>query len=550
MERNTKKHPVLNNRPVLEYPNMNQTLLIVCLIVFPVCTSYSQTTLETSKWECIDLPLSLDETVEKPFQLKLSCEFTASDGYMITVPGFYNGQNKWVVRFNPNRTGTWKAVSQSPVHKLNSIHYTIEVAPAKPGNHGTVRRNPKNPQKLVYEDGTPYNTIAFECDWLFALDYGNLDLPKTKQLIEAVRSNGLNQIIMNVYAYDVSWEQDKDIDPKYQFGSKKEIFPYLGNNEEPDRSALNIDFFQHFDRVIDLLEANGIVSHLMIYVWNKQVNWPEANSAADNMYFDYVVKRYQAKNNILWDISKEALGYGHENIHYITERIARLRKLDAYDRLVTVHDYKYCSTYPEEVDMISAQLWSTDIYSIMLDLQKKYPDKPILNIEHGGYEKCQYHIFVGAYDDPVVCLERNYKCAFAGAYSCYYWQGTSWNVNIYSPFADEVTLRPKFEYYKYMKELLDKYKFEKLQPIEEKSPSGYCLANEEEGVYLYYVPKENSAFPIRRLPEAEKMQLTWFNPLTGQYSEQTEIDYRGWVELFPKFDSVDNVLIVKLIDGK
>ncbi len=44
---------------------------------------------------------------------------------------------------------------------------------------------------------------------------------------------------------------------------------------------------------------------------NKKVSWPEARSAEDNRHFDYVIKRYQAFSNIVWDISKEAAGFGH-----------------------------------------------------------------------------------------------------------------------------------------------------------------------------------------------------------------------------------------------
>jgi hypothetical protein len=93
----------------------------------------------------------------------------------------------------------------------------------------------------------------------------------------------------------------------------------------------------------------------MIYVWHKQVAWPEARSEADNRYFDYVVKRYQAYSNIIWDISKEATGYDHNDKSYILDRIERLRALDSYDRLVTVHDYGYCNQYPDTVDFISVQ---------------------------------------------------------------------------------------------------------------------------------------------------------------------------------------------------
>lgn len=527
---------------------MKYVLLSIFIALIFGSNSFSKGTIRTTQWETVDLSFEAKGKIDQPFQVEMSCEFTGPDGSKINIPGFYNGDNEWVVRFNPGMEGIWQALSNSSLKNLSGRKFIIEVGSADDGNHGGLKVRAKNAQKLSYEDGTPYNLLAFEADWLFALDYGDPDLPKTKQLLESIASNGFNQVIMNVYAYDVDWKQGEDIDPKFDFGAKKAIFPFLGNNENPDFSALNVDFFKHFDRVIDLLEENGIIAHIMIYVWNKQVNWPEANSPADDMYFDYVVKRYQAKSNVLWDISKEALGYGRDDPNYITERIARLRKLDVYDRLVTVHDYGYCAEFPDKVDVISVQFWYTDIYSDMLQMKRDYPDKPILNIEHGGYEKCQYEIFEGNYDNPRSCLERNYKCAFAGTYSTYYWQGSSWNVVIYDPFSEEVFVQPKFEYYKYMRKFLDRINFEKLEPNKKYSASGYCLANDEDGEYVYYMPKDNSAMAVRRLPKAEKMLIQWFNPLTGEYKEPYEIDFTGWLMLYPEFEEIDNVVIVKLVN--
>ena len=63
-----------------------------------------------------------------------------------------------------------------------------------------------------------------------------------------------------------------------------------------------MEFFQHFDRVMAELDNKNVAAHLMIYVWNKKVNWPKSRSAEDNRYFDYVVKRYQAYPNLIWDI--------------------------------------------------------------------------------------------------------------------------------------------------------------------------------------------------------------------------------------------------------
>lgn len=528
---------------------MRQTLLLALMTLFTLSSAYSKDIITTSQWESIDLSFRSKQKIEKPFQVDINCEFTAQDGSKITLPGFYNGDNEWLVRFSPNKEGTWTAVSNSSLKSLSGKKHTLKVGAAKEGNHGGIKISEIDKQKLSYADGTSYNLVANEVDWLFALDYGDPDLPKTRKLVEAIASNGFNQMIMNVYAYDLDWKQSENINPKWDFGSKKEIFPFLGDNENPDYSALNIEFFKHYDRVIDLLEENGVVAHIMIYVWNKMVNWPDANSEADNMYFDYIVKRYQAKSNVMWDISKEALRYGYDDPNYITERIDRLKELDVYKRLVTVHDYDYCEAHPDKVDIISAQFWFTDIYSDMLKMKKDYPNKVIMNLENGAYEKCQYDIFLDSnYDDPKSCVERNYKCAFAGSYTSYYWQGMAWNIVIYDPFADDVTIQPKFEYYKYMQEFLDRVNYEKLKPNNKYCSSGYCLANTEDGEFVYYMPKDNSAVAVKGLPKAEKIQIQWFNPLTGEYKDPYQVDYKGWLVLNPEFKGIDNVIIVKLIN--
>ena len=54
-------------------------------------------------------------------------------------------------------------------------------------------------------------------------------------------------------------------------------------------TEVNLDFFNHFDQIIALMNELDITAHIMIYVWNKNVNWPEVDSPDDNRYFDYVV---------------------------------------------------------------------------------------------------------------------------------------------------------------------------------------------------------------------------------------------------------------------
>jgi len=496
------------------------------------------------QWEVLDLVFHLPEPGKAPFSVEFGGIFTGPDRQSLKISGFYNGENQFLLRFSPPQTGQWRFTTYSNQPALAGQSGKIEVTPAKPGRHGPIVISPEHPRHFHYADGTPYFLLAFELDWLFALDWDNpTDIPRTRTLIRQLAENGFNQVIMNVYAYDVAWTKDPQLKPAHEFGAPQ-TFPFGGTNDAPDFSVLNIDFFQHLDRVINFLDQTGVVAHLMIYVWNKKVNWPEMYSEADNRYFDYVIQRYQAFPNITWDISKEALGYGRCDMTYINERIARVRRLDAYQRLLTVHDYAFCSQFPEQVEFISIQSWRSGLYQTMLNVREKHSNKPVFNIEHGGYEKGPYRVFTGDYVDPLTCLARNYECVFAGTYSTYYWQCSSWNVIIPNPMALPPAERPRWEYYRYLVNLFQKYPLADLQPTQDFSSSGYCLSNGKNR-FLFLLPALNYATHVI-LPESapKKMSVNWFNPLTGEFRPEGPTEVRGWHEFKSPWPGQIAVLIL------
>lgn len=512
-------------------------------------TYSSKESINIKKWEVLDIEFKAK--AKSPFTTDFHAIFTSPSGKTQKVAGFYNGNKEWLLRFSGSEAGKWTYTTSSPVKALNnkkgSLNISNELAEAKKG--GIVIPK-EDPQHFYYENGTPYSLLAFECDWLYALDYHNeKGLPKTNHLLNLVKENGLNQVVMNVYSYDVHWKWGKDPllkkHPEHEFGGPKDIFPFLGNNENPDFSALNVDFFKKLDRTIDLMNEKEIISHLMIYVWNKDVNWPDMNTEADNMYYDYVVKRYGAFPNIMWDVSKEALFYGRADDEYILERINRLREANYFNRLVTVHDYKFCQRNEKDVDYISRQDWTHLLYQNMLDDHNKYSNKPVFNIEHGGYEESPYVVFSGSYIDPEECLRRNYECLFAGVYSTYYWQGTSWNVVVWNPLEqDDSFIKPKFEYYKHMSDLMSEFEFTDYEPAPQHNQAGFCLKQKDKENYLYYVPKETYWYRTEFLFKKVKtpIKCKWFNTLTGEYSEEFVITKKQHF-ISPWYNKADAILI-------
>ncbi|VGO22477.1 hypothetical protein SCARR_04560 [Pontiella sulfatireligans] len=507
---------------------------------------HSMKTKRANQWEVVDIHFPVSTLTAQPEDAVLTAELKKG-GEVLNVHGFYDGGKTYTLRFTASAEGDWTYQLSSSIKELDGLSGKLTVDAPKEGRKGGIKIDPKQPRNFVYENGESYYPICFEVDWLFALDAENLDdIPVTRTFVNTVAENGYNQVIMNAFAYDVTWKKDDKLKPEHEYGHPS-VFPFFGSNEVPDHSKLNIEYFKRLDRVVEYLNDKGIASHLMIYVWNKEVNWPEADSAEDNRYFDYVVKRYQAFPNMVWDISKEALGYGHSDVGYITRRIERLRKLDTHQRLVTVHDYGYCGRFPEKLDFISVQLWGSELHSIMTKVRADFPGKPILNIEHGGYERSPYVVFNGAYTRPDVCLERAYQCVFAGTYPSHYWQGAAWNVIIPDLGKLPEEQRPKLEYYRHMSELVKRYDLGSLKAGDKKSNSGFALHDGKDRI-VYYVPKENDFLGLKPgVLEGDFVTATWFDPFTGVYEKPIRKKLTKWLSFNKPEGEGFRILILEVV---
>jgi hypothetical protein len=479
----------------------------------------ASTSITIQNRHCCDLSFR-GNAAANPFKAGLKATFTGPEHQQLAIPGFYNGNGEWLVRFSPTSEGDWSYLTSSDLPELDARDGTVQCTKNQnPNIHGRLIINRTNPRHFQHEDGTAYFLVAHELDWLFALDLDNsTDIPKTRMLIDTVAGNGFNHVIMNVYAHETPWEEEGS-GTEHDYGAPA-LFPFGGTNDKPDHSTLNIEFFKRFDRVIAYLHKKGVIAHLMLYVWNKKVNWPEKGSEADNQYLDYVVARYQAYSNIVWDISKEALSYDYAGEDYIRNRAMRVRARDAYKQLITVHDSGYCRKHTDTIDFFSIQSWQSSLYAAMREIRERYPDMPVLNIEHGGYEEGPYQTFTGDYSDPIVCLARNYECIFAGTYSTYYWQCAAWDIVIHNIVSLPPGQRPHLEFFRYMQAFFSEVDYPSLQPTQDYATSGFCLFRENQ-LYLFYKPEGTRCIHLCLPGQITRCQTSWFSPVTG---ERTDVE--------------------------
>ena len=321
-----------------------------------------------------------------PFLLNLTLVATHdSSGAKITVSGFYDGANTWRVRFACSRPGLWLwrtstfgADAPSAAHTLQVLHAGGAVTCIAPADgpttgHGTLMVDPAHPHHFVWQDGTRFFPVSYECDWCYALGMEgaapDITLPA---FLDSLSSGGFNTIVVNFYANHSDWDEA----PK-QFRAHTVATPWAS----ADQMTLNPQYWQHWDTVLDAMQARGIVCHMMIMVENKHVNWPAQQSPADDLYWSTIIQRFQAYSNVVWDVSKEA----HRlPASYWKSRFALIEAKDSHKRLRTVHtlaskrDFVVLET--EDCQFISHQQHGK-YHDHILTQRTLYPTKPIFNVE-------------------------------------------------------------------------------------------------------------------------------------------------------------------------
>ena len=140
--------------------------------------------------------------------------------------------------------------------------------------------------------------------------------------------------------------------------------------------------------MLDAADARDVVIHLMHYVGNKNVAWPERLSAADEIYWRNVLARYAAHPAVILDVSKEAASYGVGK-EYILNRLALIHANNAHKRLVTAHSgLSWSEKCPGcGLTMLSTQTHKEnqsagEFFSNVRKLIASNPNVPVANVEY------------------------------------------------------------------------------------------------------------------------------------------------------------------------
>ena len=462
------------------------------------------------RWQPTDFSFKSDSRPANPFLVDFAADIHGPNGIALRLPGFYDGDHTWKVRFSAAALGEWRLTTHSSVHDLDARQITcLCVRNPDPSIHGSPRVDPEHPHHFVYEDGARRQPMGYECDWLWALDMQGPTLKAMGPFLDRIAAAGFNFIILDTYAYDTTWRPGLTGPDDY---GPPPAYAWEGSNDRPDQSRFNLAYWRHFDRVIAALNQRGIVAHVLLKVYNKGVHWPVPGSTEDDLYFRWVIARYAAYPNVTWDLSKEA--NNEKSLSYKLDRLNFIRANDPYRRLLTAHDDRATydqGAYDGILDYRTDQQHSTWHKSMRAHLAQ-HP-WPVVNAEFG------YECGPGGLDDrtyPVVqspeeLARRAWEIRMAGGYVAYYYTYTAWDIIRPSDTP------PGYAYFRHLHDFFAGTRDWLLQPLDELVSDGYCLADPGRE----YVVFENKAVPftLRLSGLAAPLPARWFQPYSGQWHD-------------------------------
>lgn len=263
---------------------MKKTFILFLFLLLFCSTNAMQKTVE--KWKVYEITLKASG-FENPFDVEFNATFTHKGGSSIKMPGFYDGNGSFKVRFMPKETGTYSYITQSKLKGLDGRKGSFVVLPASKNNHGMVQVS--DTYHFAYSDGTRYYPFGTTCyAWAFQSDQ-----MKTLTL-QSLSSGHFNKMRMCLFP---KWFEYNHEDPSY--------FPFEGAKGNFDWDRFVPAYFQNLDRCIQSLDSMGIEADLIVFHPYDTWGFKSMSRKTDDRYIRYIIARYAAYKNVWWSMANE-----------------------------------------------------------------------------------------------------------------------------------------------------------------------------------------------------------------------------------------------------
>jgi len=239
------------------------------------------------QWGTAEIALPGPASGNPYLETELSAVFTQGKRKLI-VPGFYDGEGRYILRFSPPQQGPWRYETRSNRPELSGKSGSLTVGPPAAGNHGPVQIF--GTFYLRYADGTPYHQFGTTC-YAWVHQTGQLQ----QQTLKTLAASPFNKIRFCVFPKSYAYNQNepdlfafqKKPDGKFDF-------------DRPDPA-----FWHHFEQRILDLQRLGIEADQIL--WHPYDRWgfADMSDSQDDRYLRYCIARFSAYRNVWWSLANE-----------------------------------------------------------------------------------------------------------------------------------------------------------------------------------------------------------------------------------------------------
>jgi hypothetical protein len=237
------------------------------------------------QWGVFDTSLKGPSSGNPFVEVALSAHFT-SGNRSLDVPGFYDGDGNYRIRFMPPTQGEWEFRTTSNISELSDQTGELRCIAPSGTNHGPVRV--RNTYHFAYADGTPFVLIGTTC-------YGWAQQPDAieDRTLASLKASPFNKVRMRLLPGKTA--------PNF--------YPYPQDSAGKwEKDRFNIDYFRHLEKRIGQLGDQGIEADLILFdPYHKgEMQWFNTmDDAGDDLYLRYVVARLSAYRNVWWSLANE-----------------------------------------------------------------------------------------------------------------------------------------------------------------------------------------------------------------------------------------------------
>lgn len=282
---------------------------------------------KVEQWDIFELEIS-GPIEGNPFHdVQLQAVFTlqedGAEKKSVTVPGFYDGDGIYRIRFMPPQQGIWKFATSGSNACLDGVNGEFLCIAASEKNHGMVHTSDK--YHFAFDDGSRYYPFGTTCyAWIHQGD------ELEEETLNTLRQAPFNKLRMCIF-------------PKNYVGNSNEpqYYPFEKKDDGTfDFTRFSPQFFRHLEKRLNQLKECQIQADLILFHPYDKGRWgfDSMPHETDRYYLSYLIARIASYRNVWWSMANEYDYMTDKTIEDWEDLIAFTAESDPYNHLLSIHN--------------------------------------------------------------------------------------------------------------------------------------------------------------------------------------------------------------------